>query len=637
MRKRNGTGPSHGGLGATLVRELVARLPQECVSMRLARSESASSPSPDEPLPDGPLPLDDHGCLWSQQAQQLVAGNQDSATSGSSGDIPLGRPFGTSVSSFLAPSPFYPSFLSAPFSPSAGPLFSHLCGLQPPQGVQWTGGGGSGGLPGLGGWQQQQLQQQHEQGTAVASQLLQASPLHQILPGLSEHLANSAAWHHLFQSEGVVDSIGRDLGVRAFLQGEVELEGGEGSENSTGSPEFSNRSDIPIGEEEPGQSRSAKKPAPRKDDEPVKRHGDKGLAGKEPGRRKAKRVGARDDESEMKESKEGKKKKKRKRMAAHAVPDGQPLSSSTLFSGSISKDTLQAAQELPRLEKSRLQSPDQSVTWTDESVRFLFKTYDAIHQRLWIESNGHVKYQKKWTPILKAMQEKFGKHFSKKQCQSKYWSVRRECTDYRSLAAKIARSEPSWNPSIAGRELLKPKFYDVWFEVSGKNLCPPPRRSAAPGIAKEYKTEPELDEYLDLDSKVDIAGAEPHTGGFERQDRFFFSKEPSASSKQDKEGRARSSSSIRELHRLVKVELQASQKREEAMKQQAELMMNLLTSHMEQVEQSTAEDSYGPQLCVLERVNDKLEKLLDGFALLNQNILAAMGCRMSQISEHAIS
>lgn len=77
------------------------------------------------------------------------------------------------------------------------------------------------------------------------------------------------------------------------------------------------------------------------------------------------------------------------------------------------------------------QDADGNVTWTDESVKFLFEAYDAIHQRLFVESNGHVKYQKKWTPILKAMQDQFGKLFSKKQCQSKYWSVRRECADYR--------------------------------------------------------------------------------------------------------------------------------------------------------------------------------------------------------------
>lgn len=42
------------------------------------------------------------------------------------------------------------------------------------------------------------------------------------------------------------------------------------------------------------------------------------------------------------------------------------------------------------------------------------------------------------------------------------------CVGARNMSAKAARSDPSWNPSIAGRELLKPKFYDVWFEVSGK-------------------------------------------------------------------------------------------------------------------------------------------------------------------------
>lgn len=42
------------------------------------------------------------------------------------------------------------------------------------------------------------------------------------------------------------------------------------------------------------------------------------------------------------------------------------------------------------------------------------------------------------------------------------------CVGIRNMSAKAALSDPSWNPSIAGRELLKPKFYDVWFEVSGK-------------------------------------------------------------------------------------------------------------------------------------------------------------------------
>jgi len=73
---------------------------------------------------------------------------------------------------------------------------------------------------------------------------------------------------------------------------------------------------------------------------------------------------------------------------------------------------------------------DGNVTWTDESVKFLLDTYAAVHQRLGEQSNGQVKYQKKWMSILWAMQQRFGKHFTKKQCQSKYWCVRRECTDY---------------------------------------------------------------------------------------------------------------------------------------------------------------------------------------------------------------
>ena len=92
----------------------------------------------------------------------------------------------------------------------------------------------------------------------------------------------------------------------------------------------------------------------------------------------------------------------------------------------------QCKKELTSKKQKRPgQDADGNVTWTDDSVRFLFQAYDAIHQRLWEESKGQVKYQKKWTPILKAMQARFGNHFTKKQCQSKYWSVRRECTEYR--------------------------------------------------------------------------------------------------------------------------------------------------------------------------------------------------------------
>jgi hypothetical protein len=39
---------------------------------------------------------------------------------------------------------------------------------------------------------------------------------------------------------------------------------------------------------------------------------------------------------------------------------------------------------------------------------------------------------------------------------------------FRDMSSKISQSDPSWNPNVAGRELLKPKFYDVWYEVSEK-------------------------------------------------------------------------------------------------------------------------------------------------------------------------
>ncbi len=41
------------------------------------------------------------------------------------------------------------------------------------------------------------------------------------------------------------------------------------------------------------------------------------------------------------------------------------------------------------------------------------------------------------------------------------------CCKYMSI--KIAWLDPFGNPNIARKELLKPKFYDVWFEVSRKN------------------------------------------------------------------------------------------------------------------------------------------------------------------------
>jgi len=211
---------------------------------------------------------------------------------------------------------------------------------------------------------------------------------------------------------------------------------------------------------------------------------------------------------------------------------------------------------------------------------------------LWEESKGQVKYQKKWTPILKAMQAKFGDHFTKKQCQSKYWSVRRECTEYRIMSAKAAATDPMWNPSIAGRELLKPKFYDVWLDVSGKNLTivtkPTVKGKTGPG---------------------ELLEGEPS--------RVLGSDGQPVKKRSKDSGRA-----MMEMQRLMLVELQASEKREEAMKYRAELMMELLTQHIEHVENrvNTIDDGRNPHLHLLERVNQKLEKVLDGFAVLNQHL-----------------
>jgi hypothetical protein len=55
----------------------------------------------------------------------------------------------------------------------------------------------------------------------------------------------------------------------------------------------------------------------------------------------------------------------------------------------------------------------------------------------------------------------------------------------------------------------------------------------------------------------------------------------------------------------VGLSAQASEKREEAMKFRAELMMDLLTQHMEHVERrvSNLDEGRQPQLYLLERVN----------------------------------
>jgi len=68
--------------------------------------------------------------------------------------------------------------------------------------------------------------------------------------------------------------------------------------------------------------------------------------------------------------------------------------------------------------------------------------------------------------------------------------------------------------------------------------------------------------------------------------------------------------------------LQASEWREEKMKCRADLMMELLMQHMEHVEKRVdgLEESRQPQLYALGQVNLKLEKVLEGFSVVNENL-----------------
>jgi hypothetical protein len=127
--------------------------------------------------------------------------------------------------------------------------------------------------------------------------------------------------------------------------------------------------------------------------------------------------------------------------------------------------------------KRKRKEIETAVPWTEEMVQYLFETYDDVHRRLWIESRGKVKNQKKWDPIIKTMRERFRREFTKNQCESKYWKVRRECTKYKTkLEKRAAETDHHYPGKAVGafRELLKPKFFDVWFEVSGKSAAPMP-------------------------------------------------------------------------------------------------------------------------------------------------------------------
>jgi hypothetical protein len=93
---------------------------------------------------------------------------------------------------------------------------------------------------------------------------------------------------------------------------------------------------------------------------------------------------------------------------------------------------------------------DGNERWTDESLKFLVETCAPLHmQQVGKQSNGHVKYQKKWTSILQAIQQRFGKHFTKKECQSKYWCASREWADYRySYCASVTQLHGLVAPTV---------------------------------------------------------------------------------------------------------------------------------------------------------------------------------------------
>lgn len=74
--------------------------------------------------------------------------------------------------------------------------------------------------------------------------------------------------------------------------------------------------------------------------------------------------------------------------------------------------------------------------------------------------------------------------------------------------------------------------------------------------------------------------------------------------------------------------VQASERREARMKQRMEAMMELMSRHVGHVEKRvfTMEDGSQPQEQILERINVKLEQLMEGFSTLNENLSILSAC-----------
>ena len=256
--------------------------------------------------------------------------------------------------------------------------------------------------------------------------------------------------------------------------------------------------------------------------------------------------------------------------------------------------------------KRKRKEIETAVPWTEEMVKYLFETYDDVHRRLYIESRGKVKNQKKWDPIIRTMQEKFGREFTKNQCESKYWKVRRECTKYKLRLEKRAQHESDAYPGKAVRELLKPKFYDVWLQVAGENSSRMPEIEVSSGSEDEMEpTNP---------SKAAAPGQEAVEGAQEDGETSHHRHSSSCAI-------------VREMQQLITVRLEASEKREEALNIRAELTMELLRQHMERMERTglSGDDARQRQLQMIEGVDNKLDRLVNGLGTLNKNIGAIIG------------
>jgi hypothetical protein len=81
------------------------------------------------------------------------------------------------------------------------------------------------------------------------------------------------------------------------------------------------------------------------------------------------------------------------------------------------------------------------------------------------------------------------------------------------------------------------------------------------------------------------------------------------------------------MQQLITVRLEASEKREEALNIRAELTMELLRQHMERMERTglTGDDARQRQLQMIEGVDNKLDRLVNGLGALNKNIGAIIG------------